>query len=42
MTKCDICKYSKNKDGKIICPYVQCVLTTGQHLLLLEILKNLN
>lgn len=30
MTKCDFCKYSYNKDGKLQCPYSYCILAASE------------
>lgn len=28
MTKCDLCKHSHLKNGKLVCPYNGCILTS--------------
>lgn len=28
MTKCDLCQYSYLKNGKLVCPYNGCILTS--------------
>lgn len=27
MNKCDFCPHSKNKDGKIVCPFSSCLIS---------------
>lgn len=39
MNKCDWCSRSVNKDGKIVCPYEGCILTSSE---ITKIMENLS
>ena len=36
MNKCDFCSYSKNINGKLVCPYMNCILSRSTIMAMLE------
>ena len=41
MKKCDLCKHSRLKNGKLVCPYLTCILPSMDLEKIYEVIKNI-
>lgn len=39
MNKCDFCPYGENENGKIVCPFLHCMLDYSEIIEILKLIK---